>query len=229
MGIRVDSREPKHIVRYFRRMGWQVEHKKFAECADVADWDLTVIIERKGGPDVVASIYDGRLFSQVERMFNFCELNGAIGYVVIYGDLESSIRVYEKNIAKGLRKQGKKISRGWSLNISTASIYKKVAMIPWHYDVNVLWFVTEEEALECIHYMIQEVSVSDPFTQTINKRKRSKVKTKKKKKAKSRRGKKSTTRKPPTMGPRVSKPSVVARTGTAEETDEAKYRRLGLI
>ena len=209
-------------------MGWEVEHKKFANCGDVADWDLSCIIERKGGPDIVASIYDGRLFSQVERMLNFCELNDAIGYVVIHGDLESSIKLYEKNVARGLRKQRRKISRSWSLNISTASIYKKISMIPWHYDVNVLWFLTEEEALECMHYMIQEVSVSDPFTQTINKRKRSKVKNKKK--TKSRRTKKRSTVHSTDAGrTRTSRPSVVAKTGSTQETDEARYRRLGLI
>ena len=40
MTVYVDSREPKHIVRFFKKKGWTVKHEKFAEAGDIADDDL---------------------------------------------------------------------------------------------------------------------------------------------------------------------------------------------
>lgn len=222
--MKVDSREPKHIVRYFRKKGWTVDHAKFADAGDIADSDLQIIIERKGGPDLVASIFDGRLLDQCERLFALCERLEALGYVVIYGDLSDSVKTHERYIKKGLRKQGKRVPRNFSLNINQANIYKKISMLPWHYDVNVLWFLTEEEALECIHYMIQEVSVSDPFTKTFNKRRRSKAKRKKKEKSGVKRTKKTRV----VHSSNAKRDDKLAKAPKGE-TEKQKFRRLGLI
>ena len=179
--VKVDSREPKYIVRYFRKRGWTVIHAKFAEAGDIADDDLSLIFERKHRTDLISSIYDGRLFSQCNRIFDLCNKLDALGFLVISGDLAESINAYSDIIKKALRKKGKKLPRNWKLNINTSHIYKYISMIPWHYDINVLWYITEEEALDAIHYTLQEMHVSDPYSRTLNKKRKSRSKVKMKK------------------------------------------------
>jgi len=225
--MKVDSREPKHIVRYFRKKGWNVEYAKFGEAGDIADDDLNVIIERKHGTDLVASIHDGRLVSQCKRMFRMCEVHDAIGYVIISGDLIESIAAYSEFIRKGINKRkprGHKIyKKTFKLNISIPQIYKTISLLPWHYDINILWFITEDEALDTIHYMLQEVQTNDAF-KGIKQRKRSVTKRRRKTKTK---GKK----KASTGRPRKSSVSggIIIPGGSGGETDKEKMKRLGLI
>lgn len=241
--MKVDSREPKHIVYYFQKKGWTVEHKKFGDAGDIADDNLTVIIERKHGTDLVASIHDGRLISQCKRMYTMCEINDAIGYVIISGDLIESIAAYTEFIRKSINKRksrGHKIyKKTFKLNVSVSQIYKTISLLPWHYDMNVLWFITEEEALETIHYMMQEVKTNDAFT-GIKQRRRSvtkrRSKAKGKTKAKPKRHKGITI--PDGSGrSAVSRPVHSSESGkkrgrpvsTKKETDRERFRRLGLI
>jgi len=179
--MRVDSREPKHVDRWFKRKGWTVHRGKFADAGDIADDDITIIFERKHRTDIIASIYDRRLFAQCDAIFKICNATDAIGYLVISGELEESISAYSAIIRKALRKQGKRLPRGWKLNINSAQIYKYVSMIPYHYDMNVLWYITETESFEAIHFMLQELQVSDPYSRTLNKKRKSRSKVKRKK------------------------------------------------
>ena len=227
--MKVDSREPKHIARWFKRKGWKVDVEKFEIAGDIADDKLQVIFERKNGTDVVASVYDGRLVSQCHRLYEIGERRDSLNYVVISGDLVQSVDTYTTYVWKGLRKSDSKFRvprKKFHLKITTPQIYKIISMLPWHYDVNVLWFITEVEALETMHYMLQEVGVSDPFSKTLSKRRRSKAK----RKAKSRRKTGSPTVHRTNAGrTRASKPSVVAKTGTTDETDYERFKRLGLL
>jgi hypothetical protein len=103
-----------------------------------------------------------------------------LGYLVITGDLVQSVIDYSNIIKKALRKQKKRLPRNWKLDIDIKQIYKYISMIPYHYDMNVLWYITEEEGLEAIHFMLQEIHVSDAFARTLNKRRRSTSKRRKK-------------------------------------------------
>ncbi|KKL17503.1 hypothetical protein LCGC14_2484950, partial [marine sediment metagenome] len=161
--VLVDSREPHRIATWFRKKGWTVEHAKFGNAGDIADDKQTIIFERKHRTDVIASIHDGRLISQCGRIYQICENTGCLGYLAISGDLVESIEAYGKIIARAVRKQGKRLPRGWRPNINGKQILKVISMIPWRYDINVIWLATEEEILEVIHYMLQEVTISDPF------------------------------------------------------------------
>jgi len=207
--MRVDSREPKHIARYFRKKGWNVHVGKFAEAGDIADDDLRIVIERKHGTDLIASIFDNRLMSQCDRLYHMSNTLGCLTYVVISGNIRESIASYENYVRRGLQKsRHKRIpKKTFDLKIRTSNIYKTLSLLPWHYDVNVLWFIDENEALETIHYMLQEVSISDPFSKVLKSRKRSKAK---KKKNKTRR-------------------TTYEVLSEAPETDIERFKRLGLI
>ena len=85
-------------------------------------------------------------------------------------------------------------------------------MIPYHYDVNVMWFITEEEALEAVHFMLQEMHVSDAFEQTLNKKRKSKAKTKRK----------SVHHKRPAVRKKRASPQT-------DKDDYERFKRLGLI
>jgi DNA excision repair protein ERCC-4 len=68
--IVMDDREPEGIEKLLRRNGMLVERKRI----EVADYLIgtDVCVERKTLEDFLRSIYDGRLFDQVEEMFRCC-------------------------------------------------------------------------------------------------------------------------------------------------------------
>jgi ERCC4-type nuclease len=70
MRIVMDDREPESIERILRSNGILVERKRI----EVADYliGVDVCIERKTLEDFLRSIYDGRLFDQVEEMMRCC-------------------------------------------------------------------------------------------------------------------------------------------------------------
>ena len=219
----VDTREPRHIAQFFRKKGWTVK-KETLHAGDMADDQRRVRFERKNGTDLIASIYDGRLFTQCGKLYDKQEEEGCLTYVVVSGDIIESVDAYTEYIRKALaKKQRKRIYRKtFKLNISTPQIYKKLSMIPYDYDVNILWFITEDEALETIHYMLQEVMVSEPFQRRISKRKQAK-----KKKTKSR----GTSRQRAVHSSNAGKTRRrgMSLEGDEEETEEEKFRRLRLI
>lgn len=217
----IDTREPKHIERFFKKKGWTVTRATL-HAGDIADDKRRIRIERKHGTDLISSIYTRRLFTQCGKLYVKQEEEGCLTYVGISGDLVESVDAYETYVWKGLRKSGKKIPRKkFTLNISTPQIYKMLSMIPYHYDVNLLWFITEEELLETIHYMLQEVTVSDPFQRRLSKRKA------KKKKTKSRRSSRSSALHSTNAG--KTRRRGMSLEGDKEETEEELFRRLGLI
>ncbi|MFQ5981721.1 MAG: ERCC4 domain-containing protein, partial [Candidatus Heimdallarchaeota archaeon] len=63
-----DNREPPEIISNLEEMGVQVESKQL----EIGDYIVSenVGIERKSGNDFVASLADGRLFEQVDRLQN---------------------------------------------------------------------------------------------------------------------------------------------------------------
>lgn len=216
----VDTREPRHIAQFFRKKGWTVRRETL-HAGDIADDQRRVRFERKNGTDLIASIYDGRLFTQCGKLYDKQEEEGCLAYVVVSGDIIESVNAYTEYIRKGLaKKQKKRIYRKtFKLNISTPQIYKKLSMIPYDYDVNVLWFITEDEALETIHYMLQEVMVSEPFQRRISKRKQAKKKKTNVRSASRSRNKHSTN----------AKRDDKLAEDVPGETEEEKFRRLGLI
>jgi len=72
MRIIMDDREPELIERLLRREGILVERRRI----EVADYlvGMKACIERKSLNDFVKSIYDGRLFDQVDQMKDSCEV-----------------------------------------------------------------------------------------------------------------------------------------------------------
>lgn len=217
----VDTREPKHIERFFKKKGWTVTRATL-HAGDIADDKKRIRIERKHGTDLISSIYTRRLFTQCGKLFDKQEEEDCLAYLGISGDLVESVDAYENYVWKGLRKSGKKIPRKkFSLKISTPQIYKMLSMIPYHYDVNILWFITEEELLETIHYMLQEVTVSDPFKKRLSKRKAKKKKVKSKGVPRSRVVHSSNAGKTRGRGMSIEE--------DGEETEEELFRRLGLI
>jgi len=216
----VDTREPRHIAQFFRKKGWTVK-KETLHAGDIADDQRRIRFERKNGTDLIASVYDGRLFSQCGKLYDKQEETGCLTYVVISGDIVESVEAYTEYIRKALaKKQKKRIYRKtFKLNISTPQIYKKLSMIPYDYDVNVLWFITENEALETIHFMLQEVMVSEPFQRRLSKRKQAK-----KKKTNIR-----SVSKPRDIHSSNAKRNDKLAKAPEGETEEEKFRRLGLI
>lgn len=73
MGLRVimDDREPETIERLLKRDGLLVERRRI----EVADYliGMDVCIERKTLEDFLRSIYDGRIFNQIEEMKECCD------------------------------------------------------------------------------------------------------------------------------------------------------------
>lgn len=86
MRIVMDDREPEVIERLLRRKGALVERKRI----DVADYliGMNVCIERKTLEDFLRSIYDSRLFDQVEEMRSCCDTT-----IVL---IENSFRIDER-------------------------------------------------------------------------------------------------------------------------------------
>ena len=72
MRVVMDDREPEIIEKLLRRYGALVERKRI----EVADYlvGADVCIERKSLNDFIKSIYDGRLFDQVEQMKDSCSV-----------------------------------------------------------------------------------------------------------------------------------------------------------
>lgn len=71
MRVIMDDREPEVIERLLRRNGVFVERKRI----EVADYliGMNVCVERKTLEDFLRSIYDGRIFDQVEAMMSCCD------------------------------------------------------------------------------------------------------------------------------------------------------------
>ena len=71
MRVIMDDREPEVIERLLRRNGVFVERRRI----EVADYliGMDVCIERKTLEDFLRSIYDGRLFEQIEEMISCCD------------------------------------------------------------------------------------------------------------------------------------------------------------
>lgn len=71
MRVVMDDREPEIIERLLRKKGIFVERKRI----EVADYliGMDVCIERKTLEDFLRSIYDGRIFEQVEEMGTCCD------------------------------------------------------------------------------------------------------------------------------------------------------------
>ncbi len=72
MRIVMDDREPELIEKLLRRLGVLVERRRI----EVSDYlvGTNVCVERKSLGDFLKSIYDGRLFDQVEQMKGNCEI-----------------------------------------------------------------------------------------------------------------------------------------------------------
>jgi len=64
--ILIDDREPKEIFEEFNRLGIGCKKERL-KVGDIF-YDNDIVIERKEIKDFVASIFDKRLFEQVERM-----------------------------------------------------------------------------------------------------------------------------------------------------------------
>ena len=80
--LKIDDREPKHLIELL-----DVEFEEQIETIrlDVADYVCgNVAIERKAVPDFLASMNDGRLFSQVQNMMANYEHN----YIVVVGSID---------------------------------------------------------------------------------------------------------------------------------------------
>ncbi len=72
MRVIMDDREPELIERLLRKYGVFVERRRI----EVSDYlvGTNVCVERKSLSDFIKSIYDGRLFDQVEQMRASCEV-----------------------------------------------------------------------------------------------------------------------------------------------------------
>ncbi len=72
MRIIMDDREPELIEKLLRKQGVVVERRRI----EVSDYLIgtNVCVERKSLNDFIKSIYDGRLFDQVEQMRTNCEI-----------------------------------------------------------------------------------------------------------------------------------------------------------
>jgi len=70
--IIMDDREPELIEKLLRKQGMIVERRRI----EVSDYLIgtNVCVERKSLNDFIRSIYDGRLFDQVEQMRTNCEI-----------------------------------------------------------------------------------------------------------------------------------------------------------
>ncbi len=68
----MDDREPEIIELLLRKQGVLVDRKRI----EIADYLIgeNVCIERKSLNDFIRSIYDGRLFDQIEQMENTCNI-----------------------------------------------------------------------------------------------------------------------------------------------------------
>lgn len=71
MRVIMDDREPETIERLLKRNGLFVERKRI----EVADYliGMNVCVERKTLEDFLRSIYDGRIFNQIEDMRECCD------------------------------------------------------------------------------------------------------------------------------------------------------------
>ncbi len=68
----MDDREPEIIKRLLRKQGALVDRKRI----EIADYLVgeNICIERKVLNDFIRSIYDGRLFDQIDQMKNSCNI-----------------------------------------------------------------------------------------------------------------------------------------------------------
>ncbi len=70
--IVMDDREPEIIEQLLRKQGALVDRKRI----EIADYLIgeNVCVERKSLNDFIRSIYDGRLFDQIDQMENSCNI-----------------------------------------------------------------------------------------------------------------------------------------------------------
>jgi len=130
MRIFVDSREPRDIRTVAKRLG-------FVQMAlDFGDYQSDkCVFERKEVSDLVNSIFaryfkSSRLFSQMERMYDYCRKSGKIGFLLVTGKLSS--------VEKQFKDRGQKLNR--------LAIFGAVASVVVRYDFNIIW--TEQPAEE---------------------------------------------------------------------------------
>ncbi|RLF22617.1 MAG: hypothetical protein DRN15_08475 [Thermoprotei archaeon] len=93
MTIRViaDDREQKsRVIEYLKRLGAYVIVKRLEVGDYVVSEDLAV--ERKSVNDLIASIYDGRVFEQAKRLLE----EYPSSFIIVEGDFNSTILSYEK-------------------------------------------------------------------------------------------------------------------------------------
>jgi len=67
--IIIDSREPKKVIKLFQLSPHSIEIAAL-ECGDFYSPEKEILIERKTYNDLISSIKDNRLFSQLERASN---------------------------------------------------------------------------------------------------------------------------------------------------------------
>lgn len=174
MKIVVDSREPKWLHTAMQKFGAPVFKQQKALKIGDYETDL-VIVERKGAADFIASIVDGRLFDQLNRLSAYCQRTGKAGFLFTHGNLDSAILEYNARIAtreealraaktKQLKKQGKTTiqikdaTRKIRLKrLNNKSVFGSLASIKVRYHPHISIIHTEPRNPDWVPYILWKI------------------------------------------------------------------------
>ena len=147
--VNLDTREPPKMKKLFKKHGMKYRSKTM-KCGDYESPE--VLIERKTVLDLVGSINgkklkeggrkEGRLFSQMSRMAEYCEENGKVPFLFVSGDINEAIEFFEM---KGL-------------TINVKSVLGALMSIIIRYNISVYWvFEDDDELVWCMKNLFEKV------------------------------------------------------------------------
>lgn len=155
MLIYVDDREPMWVVIALRRYHGQdqvIVKRLERGHGDVVGGHLG--FERKEVVDLISSIADGRLITQMNLMGIFCEEHGKIGHLVVHGDLDHGMKTYREHSGAGINEN---------------EVIHRITEACVRNDITAYWMPTASLAVKLIYETLMIANTGNLYNRKINK------------------------------------------------------------
>jgi len=137
MKIIVDTREKQKQLKLLKQLGITYERKKL----DAGDYEAPgAVFERKTVYDLIQSVRTMKLFSELNKLIDYCEKHQKVPYLLVSGTIEQAKNKFKK----------------MGLKVNEKSLWGAIASATVRYGVNVIWNLTDDVGLLYVMYRIAE-------------------------------------------------------------------------